>query len=62
MRVSVDTDRCRGYGLCNTIAPEVFSLTDGGFSEVTDPEVPPELEEAVREAVHVCPERAITAT
>ena len=61
MRVSVDAERCRGYGLCNTIAPELFSLTDAGFSEVTDPEVPPELEEAVREAVHVCPERAITA-
>jgi ferredoxin len=62
MRVSVDAERCRGYGLCNAIAPELFTLTDDGFSVVTTPEVPPELAEAVREAVHVCPERAITAT
>jgi ferredoxin len=62
MKASVDADRCRGYGLCNTIAPELFTLTDGGFSVVTRPEVPAGLEEAVREAVHVCPERAITAS
>jgi ferredoxin len=61
MRVSIDADRCRGYGLCGTIAPELFAMTDDGYSVVTTPEVPAELEEAVREAVHVCPERAITA-
>jgi ferredoxin len=62
VRVSVDAERCRGYGLCTTIAPELFTLTDGGFSMVTAEEVPTGSEEAVREAVHVCPERAITAT
>ena len=61
MRVSVDPERCRGYGLCGTIAPDVFSLTDSGYSVVTTPDVPPESQEAVREAVHVCPERAISA-
>jgi ferredoxin len=61
MRVAVDPERCRGYGLCGTLAPELFTLTDGGYTVVTTPEVPPELEDAVREAVHVCPERAITA-
>jgi ferredoxin len=62
MKPSIDAERCRGYGLCGTIAPEVFTLTDGGYSVVTTPEVPPRLEEAVREAVHVCPERAISAS
>jgi ferredoxin len=62
MRVGVDAERCRGYGLCTTIAPELFTLTDGGFSVATTAEVPPDMEEDVREAVHVCPERAITAT
>jgi ferredoxin len=61
MKVSVDPERCRGYGLCGTVAPEIFTLTDDGFSVATSGEVPPESAEAVREAVHICPERAITA-
>jgi ferredoxin len=60
VKVSVDADRCRGHGLCCIVCPDVFSLTEDGYSTVPVPEVPSEFEAAVREAAHVCPERAIT--
>ncbi|MGE0216064.1 ferredoxin [Mycolicibacterium sp.] len=59
MRVIVDEDRCAGHGMCLTLCPEVFTLADDGWA-VADPEtVPPGLEDAAREAIANCPERAI---
>ena len=62
MKVAVDDDRCRGHTLCNIICPDVFSLGSDGYSVVSVAEVPAHLEEAVREAAHVCPERAISTS
>jgi ferredoxin len=59
MKVQVDADRCRGHSLCCVLCPEVFTLSEDGYSTVTVAEVPAEFEEAVKEAAHVCPERAI---
>lgn len=59
MHVSVDADRCKGHSLCCVICPEVFTLTDDGYSVAQVPEVPAEFEPAVREAAHACPEQAI---
>jgi ferredoxin len=60
MKVAVDDGRCRGHGMCLTICPEVFELTDDGYA-VADPEVVPAgLEDAAREAIENCPERAIS--
>ncbi|MBK3565104.1 MULTISPECIES: ferredoxin [unclassified Streptomyces] len=60
MKAVIDTDRCRGHGICWSICPEVFDLTDDGYAEVLTPEVPTEYEAQVREATSSCPERAIT--
>ncbi|MDV3127825.1 ferredoxin [Mycobacterium sp. 21AC1] len=60
MRVAVDEDRCAGHGMCLTLCPEVFTMSDDGWS-VADPDpVAAELEQAAREAVENCPERAIS--
>ena len=61
MRAAVDDQRCRGHGVCITICPEVFELTDDGYSVAAEADVPTELEAAVSEAVESCPEHAITA-
>lgn len=59
MRVTVDEDRCAGHGMCLTLCPEVFELNDDGWA-VADPDVvPAEFEDAAREAIDNCPERAI---
>jgi ferredoxin len=62
MKATVDDDRCRGHGVCCALCPEVFTLTDDGYSVVETPEVPVEFEEAVRTAAAQCPERAITVS
>ena len=60
MKVNVDDQRCRGHGVCVTLCPEVFTLTDDGYSVVENPDVPTELEAAVHEAIDCCPEQAIS--
>ncbi len=60
MNVAIDDDRCRGHGVCMSLCPQVFEVTDDGYAVVLSAEVPPELEDAVRTAVDRCPERAIS--
>lgn len=60
MRVWVDDQRCRGHGMCLTLCPDVFSLTDDGYAEAIDSDVPTELEADAREAIQYCPEQAIS--
>ncbi|HWU12334.1 MAG TPA: ferredoxin [Streptomyces sp.] len=62
MKVTVDDDRCRGHGVCCGICPEVFDLSDDGFSVVLLSEIPAEHEQSVRRAAAMCPEHAITTT
>lgn len=62
MKVTVDEDRCRGHGMCLTLCPDVFSMTDDGYA-IADPEdVPAGLEDAANEAIVNCPEQAIVET
>jgi ferredoxin len=60
MRAEVDADGCRGHGVCMTLCPQVFDLTDDGYAVVLVSEVPAEHEAAVRTAADRCPERAIS--
>jgi len=73
MKVWIDQDLCTGDGLCEEIAPAVFTLLDDGLAYVkegaevkSDPggaeglaQVPSELEEAVNEAAEECPGECI---
>ncbi|WP_343575408.1 ferredoxin [Mycobacterium sp.] len=59
MKVWVDDQRCRGHGMCLTLCPDVFNLTDDGYAEAIESEVPTELQAATREAIQCCPEQAI---
>lgn len=60
MKVHVDSNVCAGFGVCIGLCPEVFSLHDDGYAVVLVDEVPPEHEDAVRQAVSHCPARAIS--
>jgi ferredoxin len=62
MKVTVDDQCCRGHGVCTTLCPEVFSLTEDGYSVAIASDVPTEFEEATREAIECCPEQAISET
>ncbi len=60
MKVWVDDQRCRGHGVCVTLCPDVFSLTDDGYAVSIESDVPTELESATQEAIQCCPEQAIS--
>lgn len=62
MRVSVDDQRCRGHGVCVTLCPEVFNLTDDGYATAITSDVPNEFRKAAEEAMQYCPEQAISET
>jgi ferredoxin len=62
MKASVDDERCAGHGVCGTLCPGVFTLTDEGYSVVAEPEVPAELEDAALAASRNCPEGAISVS
>jgi len=59
MKAHVDRDACEGTGLCEGTCPEVFELDDEGKARVKVDSVPPELEDACREAADNCPTSAI---
>jgi ferredoxin len=60
VRISVDPNVCGCSGFCVRIAPDVFSLPEGGPARVAaSAELDPEVFEAVREAEAVCPTGAI---
>jgi ferredoxin len=60
MKVEVDFGLCESNGVCMGIIPEVFQLGDDDTLTVLQPEVTPETEERVREAVRQCPRQAIS--
>ena len=73
MKVWIDQDLCTGDGLCEEIAPAVFTLLDDGlasvkegdkvFSDPGGPEglanVPGGMDDAVIEAAEECPGECI---
>jgi ferredoxin len=62
MKVKVDEDRCRGHGMCLTLCPDVFHMTDDGYAVADPSEVPDGLEESAKDAIANCPEQAIVET
>lgn len=60
MKVDVDWDLCESNGVCMGIVPAVFELGDDDMLTILQPEVAPEHEELVRDAVRQCPRQAIT--
>ncbi|MFI5772907.1 ferredoxin [Streptomyces sp. NPDC051658] len=61
MRITVDTERCVGSGMCVLTAGEVFDQREeDGKAIVLRPEPPADTRDSVREAVDLCPAAAIT--
>ena len=57
MNVHVN-ENCIGCGLCTTMCPDVFTMTDEGVAAARD-EIFPEQEGQVQEAAESCPVSAI---
>jgi ferredoxin len=61
MKVTIDEKRCQGHLRCMTHAPEVFGCDEEGHGLVLVDVVLEQFADVVREAVELCPERAISA-
>ncbi len=59
MKVHVDEGLCIGCGICEGVAPEVFSLENGPIAEVIMDPVEVEFQDVARQAAEDCPETAI---
>lgn len=55
MKAWVDKDGCISCGLCPTICPDVFRMGDDEKAEAYVEPVPPDAEDAAREAADSCP-------
>ncbi len=59
-RIVVDRDLCQGHGVCESEAPEVFSVSKAGELTVLDERPGDERRKAVEAAVKYCPTHALT--
>jgi ferredoxin len=59
MKIRLDDSACAGHALCNSVDPELFPLNDDGYSAVEPRAVPLDDERPTRDAVAICPERAL---
>ena len=60
MKVVADFDECEANAVCMGIAPEVFEVDEQDFLNIKiSGDIPAELEGKVREAVAMCPKRAL---
>lgn len=59
LRVVVDRDLCEGNARCVKVAPAVFRVDDEDRLEILLEAPPPELRDAVEQAIAVCPRQAL---
>ena len=62
MRVEVDLDKCTGHGICESIAEDVFEVSDDGIVEIHDRERPEADRDRMQQAVTACPVAALRLT
>jgi len=60
MKVSVDSAKCSGIGMCEVAAPNVFEVGDDGQARAINPEPSDDERAAVEQAVHECPTGALS--
>ncbi|GAA4737051.1 ferredoxin [Actinomycetospora chibensis] len=58
--IKVDYDKCTGLGICESLAPEFFEVSDDGNLTLLEEEAGPDALDDVREAVAGCPTEALS--
>ena len=57
--IVVDWDECEANAVCEGIVPEIFTVDDNDFLNLSTEHPPAELLDKVQEAVDMCPKRAL---
>jgi ferredoxin len=60
MRIQVDTDRCTGHGVCESIADDIFEVGEDGMVHVLVEDVDETRRTDVESAVAECPTQALS--
>jgi ferredoxin len=58
-QIVVDWDECEANAVCESIVPEIFSVDENDFLNLSTENPPAELLDKVQEAVDMCPKRAL---
>jgi len=59
MRVTVDRDKCDGFGFCEQAAPHIFELDDDGELQILVEDIPESDRVALEAAIRSCPVAAL---
>ncbi|MDF3311089.1 ferredoxin [Rhodococcus sp. T2V] len=59
MTISINRDRCEGYGMCAQAAPDLIELDDDGDPQITDPELLRADLDKAQSAARACPVAAV---
>jgi len=59
VKVVVDRGLCQGHGVCESEAPEVFSVSKKGELTILDDSPPGSARDRVEQAVRFCPTGAL---
>lgn len=59
-RIAVDADLCQGHAVCQSEAPDVFSVSKQGELTVLDERPPDDARTAAEAAVRYCPTHALS--
>jgi ferredoxin len=60
MKINVDTDRCTGHGVCESLAPEVFEVGDDGIVHLLTEDLAEDQRATLESAVAECPTQALS--
>ena len=60
MKIVVDTDRCTGHGICESLASDIFEVGDDGMVHLQIEAVPDERRATIESAVAECPTQALS--
>jgi ferredoxin len=60
MKITVDTDRCTGHGVCESIAVDIFEVGDEGIVRVVLEDVPESRRGEIDQAIAECPTQALS--
>jgi ferredoxin len=60
MKIIVDTDRCTGHGICESLAPDVFEVGDDGFVHLLLDDVSDDRRTTLESAVAECPTQSLS--
>jgi ferredoxin len=60
MQVVVDFNKCTGLGICESMAPDLFEVNDGGELVLLKDDITDDELQSVEEAVAGCPTEALS--